>query len=79
MFQSPAIQPPFSPEIALPQQADGDHQQVEILVGYWVPQLSARAVGLAADGIAYGYAEILSHFNWTREIHGSRVRDNASG
>lgn len=65
--QPPAIQPPVSPQAALQQEVDGDHHHVEALVGYWVPQLSSKTVGLKADGIVYGYGEILDHFNWIKE------------
>jgi hypothetical protein len=59
----PAIQSPVSAQVALQQQVDVDRQQVEALVGYWVPQLSSKTVGLKADGITYGYNEILDHFS----------------
>ncbi|MCA1702028.1 MAG: hypothetical protein LC808_01645 [Actinobacteria bacterium] len=59
----PSIAPPVSPDVALQQQVDNDRQQVEALVGYWVPQLSSKTVGLPADGIIYGYGEILDHFH----------------
>jgi hypothetical protein len=62
----PAIQPSVSPQVALEHEADGDRQQVEALVGSWVPQLSSKTVGLEADGITYGYSEILDHFNWLK-------------
>ncbi|MDQ3274270.1 MAG: hypothetical protein M3Q39_04365 [Actinomycetota bacterium] len=57
---------PVSAEVALQQQVEGDRPQVDALVDSWVPQLSAKAVGLEADGIVYGYGEILHHFNSLR-------------
>lgn len=61
--QQPVSQQPVSAEVALQQQVEGDRPQVEALVDSWVPQLSAKAVGLEADGIIYGYGEILDNFN----------------
>lgn len=57
------IHSPVSPEVALQQQVEADRQYVETLVGYWVPQLSSKTVGLKADGIVYGHTEILDHVN----------------
>jgi hypothetical protein len=59
----PTIQQPVSYQEALQRQVDADHQQVEALVGHWIPQLSSKTVGTRADGIVYSYAEILAHFN----------------
>lgn len=54
-------QPAVSPDVALQQQVDADRPQVEALVGYWVPQLSSKTVGLEADGIVYDDRAILDH------------------
>ena len=59
----PPIQQPASAQVVLQRQVNADRQQVEPLVGYWVPQLSSKTVGTRADGIIYGHDEILSHFN----------------
>jgi hypothetical protein len=59
----PPLQQPVSAQVALQRQANADRQQVEALVGYWIPQLSSKTVGTRADGIIYGYDEILFHFN----------------
>jgi hypothetical protein len=42
-----------------------DRPAVEALVGWWVPQLSAKRPGLQAKGITYDHVEILRDF---REI-----------
>lgn len=39
--------------------AAGDWGRVAALDGWWVPQLSSKKVGVAVDGIMYGYEEIL--------------------
>lgn len=62
----PRTQQPVSAEVALQQQVERDRLQVEALVDSWVPQLSAKAVGLEADGIVYGYDDILHHFKSLR-------------
>lgn len=62
----PSFTVPVSAAEALQQQADNDRQNVEALVGYWVPQLSSKTVGLAADGITYGDEDILDHFRSTQ-------------
>lgn len=62
----PSFAPPVSPDVALQQQADNDRQNVDALVGYWVPQLSSKTIGLTADGITYGYQEILDYFRSTQ-------------
>lgn len=51
-----------SARTALDQQVSTDHTAVEQLVGSWVPQLSAKKVGLVADGITYDYESILSDY-----------------
>lgn len=56
-------QQPSSPQVALQQQVDADRPRVEALVGSWVPQLSSKTVGPAADGTAYDYGDILDHVN----------------
>lgn len=61
--QQPVLPQHVSPQVALQQEVDRDRQQVETLVDYWMPQLSSKNVGLKADGITYGYGEILDHFN----------------
>jgi serine/threonine-protein kinase len=51
-----------SAQTALDQQVSTDHTAVEQLVGSWVPQLSAKKVGLVADGITYDYESILNDY-----------------
>ncbi len=53
---------PTSPGRALEQQISADRPNAEAVVDYWVPQLSSKRLGTVADGITYGYADILADF-----------------
>ena len=46
-----------------------DRPAVEALVGWWVPQLSAKRPGLRAKGITYDYVEILRDFREIQAQH----------
>jgi hypothetical protein len=49
-------------QAALNQQVAQDRPSVDGLVGYWVPQLSSKRVGMVANGIAYDYNAIWQDF-----------------
>jgi serine/threonine-protein kinase len=51
-----------SAQAALAQQAAADHDQVEQLVGQWVPQLSSKKLGLVANGTTYDYQQIWADY-----------------
>lgn len=62
---APLVQPaPRSAREDLDQVVAGDRTDVEPLVGIWVAQLSAKRVGLEADGIIYDYEDILEHYRF---------------
>ena len=55
---------PPDPEVQASGELDAlltaDEQRVEEIVDTWVPQLSAKRLGLEWEGVTYGYAEILA-------------------
>lgn len=54
-----------APDQVLADQATLDRPTVEGLVGYWVPQVSSKAVGLFADGRTYTDEDIVTdHQHW---------------
>lgn len=53
---------PASAQAALDNQVATDRATVEGLVGYWVPQLSSKRLGLVWQNTTYGYPEILADF-----------------
>lgn len=59
---SPIITGPDAAQKALAQQVESDRSAVGRLVGYWVPQLSSKRLGLVHEGITYGYLEIWQDF-----------------
>jgi hypothetical protein len=50
-------------------QLAADRPAVEALVGWWVPQLSAKRPGLKAKGITYDHVEILRDFREIQARH----------
>lgn len=59
--QVPPTLPPSAQE-SLDRATATGRAAAEGLIGSWVPQLSAKRVGLEADGIVYGAEDILEHF-----------------
>jgi hypothetical protein len=57
---------PASPKDELAAEVARDRTASQALVGYWVPQLSAKKLGLVVSGVRYGYAEILADFQQLR-------------
>lgn len=58
----------------LTRQISLDRPQVQSdLAETWVPQLSSKRVGLVANGISYGYTEILNDHVALRSTHGARL------
>ena len=51
---------------ALRKQATADRAAVQELIGRWVPQLSAKAVGRVIDGVVYDEARIWSEYRALR-------------
>ena len=47
---------------SLSAQVDSDSAAARTLVGWWVPQLSSKAVGMEVDGVVYDEAAILRDF-----------------
>ena len=52
-----------------------DRPTADTLVGSWVVQLSAKKVGLQADGITYGPVEILADHSTLRSTYGAILVD----
>jgi hypothetical protein len=59
-----AAPPPATPtpQEFLDRTVAGHRAAAAQLVGYWVPQLSSKRLGLEADGIVYGYEDIERHY-----------------
>ena len=55
-----------------------DRPTADSLVGKWVPQLSAKRVGLKADGIVYSAVEILADHTGLRTTHGAILVDGGA-
>lgn len=54
--------------------AAGDWGRVVALDGWWVPQLSSKKIGVAVDGIMYGYDEILDdHYAMNSIAYGNAL------
>jgi hypothetical protein len=60
---------PADPAAALAAQIEADRSRAEESVGYWVPQISSKAVGMEVDGVAYDAARILEEFRDANEAH----------
>lgn len=54
--------PPATPAAQLLRQQADDAPAVEALVGKWVPQVSAKSVGLVVDGVTFDEQRILADF-----------------
>ena len=52
-----------------------DRPTVDTLVGSWAVQLSAKRVGLKADGIEYGPVEVLADHTTLRDTYGAILVD----
>lgn len=50
------------PSTALADQRETDRDTVASLVGYWIPQVSAKSDGLVVNGVTFGPAEIHADF-----------------
>jgi serine/threonine-protein kinase len=65
---APVTTPP-DPLAQLAANRDADRPAVESLVGFWVPQLSAKREGIEDDGIIYTNADIVNnHANLVNEF-----------
>lgn len=53
-------------QVDLQQQVAVDRSVAEALVGYWVPQLSSKRLGLTVHGVTFDYPEILADFQALR-------------
>ena len=76
-YSSSTDTPAISAEL-LSEGAERDRAQVESLAGSWVPELSAKRPGTAADGITYDATSILSHYNQLSDSHGPVLLLNSS-
>ncbi|MEQ1874217.1 MAG: zinc ribbon domain-containing protein [Ilumatobacteraceae bacterium] len=55
-----------------------DRPTADTLVGSWIPQLSAKRVGLEADGIVYGPVEIVADHQPLRDTYGAILVDGGA-
>lgn len=55
-----------------------DRPIADTLVGFWIPQLSAKRVGLEADGIVYGPIEIVADHTPLRNTYGAILVDGGA-
>lgn len=55
-----------------------DRPTADTLVGSWIPQLSAKRVGLEADGIVYGPVEIVADHTPLRDTYGAILVDGGA-
>ena len=73
---------PVDPAIAAGEQLSAlvaqDRPTADTLVGNWVVQLSAKRVGLKADGITYTNVEILADHNTLRTTYGAIIVDGGA-
>jgi serine/threonine-protein kinase len=58
-----------SAQAALQQQVSADSSSVEQLVGSWVPELSAKKVGLVVNGVTFDYQAILADYQQQAAAH----------
>ncbi|MGE0295576.1 hypothetical protein [Pseudonocardia sp.] len=56
---------PATPAAQLQAQQAGDAATAETLIGKWVPQVSAKSVGLVVDGVTFDEQRILADFQAT--------------
>ena len=73
---------PIDPALAASEQLQllvtQDRPRVDALVGNWVVQLSAKRVGLKADGIEYGPVEIVADHTTLRDAYGAVLVDGGA-
>jgi len=55
-----------------------DRSTADTLVGSWIPQLSAKRVGLETDGIVYGPVEIVADHTPLRTTYGAILVDGGA-
>jgi len=55
-----------------------DRPTADTLVGKWIPQLSAKRVGLEADGIVYGPVDIVADHEPLRATYGAILVDGGA-
>lgn len=60
---------PVDARTSLQQEAELDRPKVAQLIGYWVPQLSAKKPGMVANGVTYDYDSIWADFVTNRQSH----------
>lgn len=48
------------PSVRLAQYVEDDQAAADALLGYWIPQVSSKQLGTVADGITFGYPEIVA-------------------
>jgi len=53
----PAMQ---QPSVRLAHYVEDDRAAADALLGYWIPQISSKQLGTVADGITFGYPEIVA-------------------
>ena len=58
----PGSAAPADPATALAAQVETDRPRAEESVGYWVPQISSKAVGMEVNGAVYDATRILQDF-----------------
>lgn len=58
--------------------ADGEQRVGSGMLDRWIPQISSKQVGLAADGIVYDNQAILDHFTQLRQRFGDLIVVNSS-
>lgn len=74
-FTTIATDPVAAAAAQLQQLVAQDRPTADSLVGSWIPQLSAKRVGLKADGITYGPVEILADHSQLRTTYGAILVD----
>jgi hypothetical protein len=70
---APAAEPAgvADPAAALAAQVEADRPRAEESVGYWVPQISAKAVGTQVGSIVYDESRILAEFRDANRTYGA--------
>jgi len=62
------------PSVKLAQYVEDDRVAADALLGYWIPQISSKQLGTMADGITFGYPEIVADVETLKaRYHGAVV------
>lgn len=61
------------PSVRLAHYVEDDQAAADALLGYWIPQISSKQLGTVADGITFGYPEIVADVEMLKERYRGAV------